>query len=197
MFGAALSFVKPAADPGLLIVDGVPVNVTILVWDPLAGCNPIIDNHETTAVPGLPVIKRVAHAVQIGADRDGAVEIAGFVKVAPLAAGLGKVDPESRDAVLIDAFRLGIDLMIAAHREEADTGAVERFGRSGTGGNVGIISVFRKVANLNDKLYPRLDELRVDLIDDRHGDAIGILSCRVGRSRPLCVRHDPEAPGRR
>ena len=85
--------------------------------------------------------------------------------------------------------------MVAAHREEADAGVGERLGGGGADGDVGVVAVFGQVAHLDDELDALVDELLVDLIDDRDGDTVRILSGRVGGKRPLRVGHDAESPG--
>ena len=87
--------------------------------------------------------------------------------------------------------------MVAAHREEADARVVERLGGGGARDDAGVIAVVRQVADLNDELHAVVDELLVDLVDDRDRNAVWILSGRIGGERPLRVGHDAESPGRR
>ena len=70
--------VQTAADPGLLIGDGVTIKVMGRRGEgvrALTGGYPGVDNDEAGVVARGSVIKRVTHAVQFGADRGRAVEV--------------------------------------------------------------------------------------------------------------------------
>ena len=64
---AAGVLVEPATDPGLLIGDGVAVGVTGGV-DSACWALPMVDDDETGVAAGR-VVEGVAHAVEVGADR--------------------------------------------------------------------------------------------------------------------------------
>ena len=95
MLGAAGVLVKPAADPGLLVGDGVAVGVADGV-DALAGRCPVVDDDEAGVVARGTVIEGVTHAVQVGADRRRAVEVGGTEGVGCSAAGSAGTFPELR-----------------------------------------------------------------------------------------------------
>ena len=172
--------------------------------DSLVGRRPVVNDDETGVVARGAVVERVAHALEVvgvGASKDGAVEVGAQREGIRISLGegavlgLGEANPELRDAVVVAPVRLGIGLVVAPHREEADAGIDQRLGCNGAGGDVGIVAVLRQVADLDNELYALIDEPGVDLVDDRLGHTVGVLASRVGGACPLGIGHDAEFPG--
>ncbi len=136
---AARVLVEPVADPALLIVDRVTIGVTIGIVVDLAGRGPGIHDDEAGVVIMVTIVKRVAHAGQIRANQDGAVEIHAELVLVTVALderaclGLRVVRLENRDGVIVVR---AIGLVVATEREEADTSVDQRLG-GGSAGNFG------------------------------------------------------------
>ena len=73
--------------------------------------------------------------------------------------------------------------------------SIQRLGSSGAGRDVGVVAVLGQVADLDDELHAVVDELLVELVDDRRPRHRWDSSGRVGGGRPLRVGHDAEFPG--
>jgi len=138
VLGMAGVLVKTAVDPILLIADRVTIVVTIEGREDPAGRHPVVDDEETGAVAMIPIVKRVAHTGQVGADRRRTAEVRSAEGVAE-AAGLRKIRLERRDGIVVSGRAIG--LVIAAHGEKADARVDKGLGSGRPNGNVGVVAV--------------------------------------------------------
>jgi hypothetical protein len=189
--GAAGVLVEAAADPVLLIGDRIAVVVAIAGVAVLARRGPGIDDDEARVASRPAVVERVAHAVQVAADRRRAAEVAGAERVGE-PARLREVLLELRDRVVVRGA--GVGLVVAPHREVPDAGVQQFLRGGGTNVKVGVVAVLGEVADLDHELDVLVDHLGVDLLDDRDRDVVGIRSRRIAPDGPLRVVHDAERP---
>jgi len=75
--------------------------------------------------------------------------------------------------------------VVAPHREESNASVVERLSGLGADGLVGVVARVSEVTHLDDELDLRVDELRGQLIDDRHRDGGRVL--KAGSAVVHCV----------
>ena len=81
-----------------------------------------------------------------------------------------------------------IRLMIAAHGEETYARIDKRLSGSGPHGDIGILAIVGQISDLEDELHSVVDELPVDLLDNRRRNIIGI---RSGRIKSLSTVYRP------
>ena len=187
VLGAAAILVQLAADPGLLVTEGVSVIVTVARLAVLARGRPAIQDDQT----GVAVVERIGHAVQVGTDSNWATEV-GRAESITQTPGLRIVRLKGGNGVVVG--RRSIGLMVAAHGEEADPRIEQRLCRRRAHRFVRVVAVLGQVADLDDEFHAGVDELGVDLVDDRDGHPVGVLAGRIGAG-PLRVINHAELPG--
>ena len=192
-----LAPVEAAADPRLLVGDGVAGGVVRRIGDHAPRHRPVVDDDETRPLPAVAAIERVAQAVEFAADFERTAEIRADGKMVAIrlpelaVASLGIADFETCCAVAVNVFFLS--LVVAPEGEKADARVDERTRRRDTLLFGRILAVVAQVADLDDELHPRVDELPVHLFDDRNRHGARIAPRRIGAG-PLRIAHHPELP---